>query len=170
MDAPVTHIGLKTIGRSNDIVVLGEILDRNDEFIHFLCVNGGWSGKYYPKNSAVTLDNTDDGERFGVTMTYEGPWPKGARDYNDAIRSINEEANKKAPVKPEDWNSTTIEPHQFIGKVFSEGLMTIERVDNPAGRYLAGVIHNGRVIYSCRHTSLDAGRKACETVARKAME
>lgn len=81
--------------KSAGVTAFCEVIRRGKNTITFDCVNGLWRGSYHKTKRTLSFPGTDREPVENVELIWEGKWPTGTRDYNEAIKAINEELKAK---------------------------------------------------------------------------
>jgi hypothetical protein len=88
------YIGISYAG-SDSISLLVEVMNiRNDDTIEFYVLNGAWEGTF--KDNIVHVIKTEDD--IPAEILWYGCLSKGCKDYNDAIKYVNDEVLKSQHI------------------------------------------------------------------------
>jgi hypothetical protein len=66
-----------------------------------------------------------------------------------------------------DWKTPRLNKGQFIACLQGNTAMSVQHVDRTIDPYLAGVIVDGRIVYSGLHATLADARSTCTRKARE---
>jgi len=70
----------------------------------------------------------------------------------------------KMDGKMKSWSVHALNKGETMGREWRGCAMTIEHVDRTIDPYLAGVIKDGKIIYSGLHSSVSSARLKCERI------
>ena len=88
-------------------------------------INGGWTFRLDPETKAAYMPHKRDPFTKGLELLWQGHWPKGAENSNEAIIDIQETIKSVTPP-PRTPMTTTIEQQQAVVNNLSTAIMQLQ--------------------------------------------